>query len=126
GISWGGGGKSLGVTGFRTFTHVTFPGIRAGVLLGAFSAFAISFDEVVLAIFIGGRTANTLPRQIWGGITTSLDPVIPAVSALLIAAVFIGFTIVWLRQSRQRAPSQRAAAMQDQAREIESPALLRS
>jgi putative spermidine/putrescine transport system permease protein len=115
--------KSLGATGFRTFAHVTFPGIRAGVLLGAFSAFAISFDEVVLAIFIGGRTANTLPRQIWGGITTSLDPVIPAVSALLIAAVFIGFTIVWLRQSRPIAPGRRAAATRDEAREVESPAL---
>ena len=88
---------SLGASGFRTFLHVTYPGIRSGVLLGAFTAFAVSFDEVVLVIFIGGRTANTLPRQIWGGITTQLDPVIPAVSALLIAAVVTVFAAVGLR-----------------------------
>jgi ABC-type spermidine/putrescine transport system permease subunit II len=116
--------QSLGASGLRTFAHVTFPGIRAGVLLGAFSAFAISFDEVVLAIFIGGRTANTLPRQIWGGITTSLDPVIPAVSALLIVAVFVGFTIVWLRQVSQARLKRRATATLTQAREMQSTSLL--
>ena len=49
-------------------------------------------------IFIGGRTANTLPRQIWGGIRTSLDPVIPAFSVLLITEVFLAFAIVLTRQ----------------------------
>ena len=90
--------RSLGASGVRAFWHVTLPGIRAGVTVGALSAFAISFDEVVLAIFIGGRDANTLPRQIWGGVTTTLDPVIPAVSALLIAAVVLAFAVVGLRQ----------------------------
>ena len=90
--------RSLGATSWRTFLHVTLPGIRSGVFLGAFTAFAVSFDEVILVIFIGGRTANTLPRQIWGGIRTSLDPVIPAVSVLLITAVFLAFAMVWARQ----------------------------
>lgn len=103
---------SLGASGLRAFLHVTFPGIRSGILLGAFTAFAVSFDEVVLVIFIGGRTANTLPRQIWGGITTQLDPVIPAVSALLIAAVVAVFAAVGLRHlgalggARRPAPEQ--------------------
>ncbi len=88
---------SLGASGFRAFLHVTFPGIRSGVLLGGITAFAVSFDEVVLVIFIGGRQANTLPRQIWGGITTQLDPVIPAVSALLIVAVVAIFAAIGLR-----------------------------
>ena len=102
---------SLGAGGFRAFLHVTFPGIRSGVLLGAFTAFAVSFDEAVLVLFIGGRTANTLPRQIWGGITTQLDPVIPAVSALLIVAVIAVFAAVGVRtlaaaKSRPRAAPQ--------------------
>jgi putative spermidine/putrescine transport system permease protein len=106
---------SLGAGGFRAFLFVTFPGIRSGVLLGAFTAFAVSFDEAVLVLFIGGRTANTLPRQIWGGITTQLDPVIPAVSALLIVAVIAVFAAVGLRhlaaaKSQPRTPPQLAHA----------------
>ena len=90
--------RSLGATWWQTFWHVTLPGIASGVSLGAFIAFAVSFDEVILVLFVGGRTANTLPRQIWGGITTNLDPVIPAVSALLIGAVFFVFAMIWTRQ----------------------------
>lgn len=100
---------SLGASGFKAFLYVTFPGIRSGVLLGAFTAFAVSFDEVVLVIFIGGREANTLPRQIWGGITTQLDPVIPAVSALLIAAVVAIFGAIGLRHLHAAQAGRRAA-----------------
>jgi len=100
---------SLGASGLQTFARVTYPGIRSGVLVGAFTAFAVSFDEVVLVIFIGGREANTLPRQIWGGITTQLDPVIPVVSALLIGIVVAAFTAVGLRHLRAQAGRRGAA-----------------
>ena len=43
---------------------------------------------------IGGQPPRS-PQ--FSGITTSLDPVIPAVSALLITAVFLAFVIVWAR-----------------------------
>ena len=102
---------SLGAGGLQTFARVTYPGIRSGVLLGAFTAFAVSFDEVVLVIFIGGREANTLPRQIWGGITTQLDPVIPAVSALLIGIVVAVFAAVGLRHLRAQNAGRRGAAV---------------
>ncbi len=90
--------RSLGGSPIKTFFFVTLPGIRSGVLLGAFIAFAISFDEIILTLFLGGRTANTLPRQIWSGLTTSLDPIIAAVSAMLVTIVFLIFALVWVRQ----------------------------
>lgn len=113
--------RSLGASGLRAFWNVTLPGIRSGVGVGALSAFAISFDEVVLVIFIGGRDATTLPRQIWGGVTTTLDPVIPAVSGLLIGAIVLIFIVVGVRQWLQLRPRTAAAGQIPVVREFSLP-----
>jgi putative spermidine/putrescine transport system permease protein len=76
--------QNLGAGPWRTFWLVTFPLIRPGVIAGALLAFLASFDEVVIAIFIGGVYANTLPRMMWESIITTVDPTIAAVSTLLV------------------------------------------
>jgi putative spermidine/putrescine transport system permease protein len=52
----------LGADTWQTFRHVTFPGIRSALLAGALLAFALSFDEVIVTIFLAGGV-QTLP--IW-------------------------------------------------------------
>ncbi len=47
---------------FQTFRYVTFPAIRTALLAGALLAFALSFDEVIVTIFVAGGV-KTLP--IW-------------------------------------------------------------
>lgn len=91
--------RSLGAGPLQSFLFVTFPSIASGIFVGALTAFAISFDEVVMALIIGGRSSNTLPRQIWSGLVTQVDPVVPAVSALLIGAVLSALALVWTRQA---------------------------
>lgn len=76
--------QNLGAGPWRTFWLITLPLIRAGVTAGALLAFLASFDEVVIAIFIGGVYANTLPRMMWESIITTVDPTIAAVSTLLV------------------------------------------
>lgn len=76
--------QSLGAGPLLTFRKVTFPLIRPGIVSGALFAFITSFDEVVIAIFISGSSAITLPRQMWDGIRTEINPTIAAVSSLLI------------------------------------------
>jgi len=75
---------SLGANRLRTFFKVTFPLIRTGVLSGALFAFLTSFDEVIIAIFISGTTANTLPKKMWDSITKEADPTLTAIATMLI------------------------------------------
>jgi len=52
----------LGADSFQTFRFVTFPAMRSAMLAGALLAFALSFDEVIVTIFVAGGV-KTLP--IW-------------------------------------------------------------
>lgn len=54
---------SLGASPWGAFRQVTLPLIRPGVLAGALFAFITSFDELIVALFISGTTAVTLPRR---------------------------------------------------------------
>jgi putative spermidine/putrescine transport system permease protein len=75
----------LGARPARAFFAVTLPLIRPGLVVAALFGFLISFDEVVIAIFVTSAETMTLPRRIWDGIRFELNPTIAAVSTLLIA-----------------------------------------
>jgi putative spermidine/putrescine transport system permease protein len=75
---------NLGANRLKTFRKVTFPLVRTGILSGALFAFLTSFDEVIIAIFISGTTAYTLPKRMWENITMETDPTITAIATMLI------------------------------------------
>lgn len=77
-------GYSLGGTPAQVFFRITLPNIAPGVLTGAIFAFATSFDEVIVAIFVAGADQRTLPIQMIDGIRDSIDPSILAVSTMLV------------------------------------------
>jgi putative spermidine/putrescine transport system permease protein len=90
--------SGLGATPWMAFRRVTLPLISPAVATGAIFAFATSFDEVVVILFIGGPSQRTVPRQMWSGIRDSIDPSILAVATLLIVfAIALFGTISWLR-----------------------------
>ncbi len=98
--------RTLGAGPLQTFFQVTLPIIHPGVISGALFAFITSFDEVVIAIFISGTSAITLPKQMWDGIRTELDPTIAAVSALLITMsilLLLALALLARRMARLRA-----------------------
>ena len=93
---------SLGASPLSTFFRVTLPIIAPGVISGALFAFATSFDEVVVTLFIAGPTQVTLPRQMFTGIRENINPTIAAVATLLIiftTALMLG--LEWLRGRRR-------------------------
>ncbi|MGD9741892.1 MAG: ABC transporter permease [Dongiaceae bacterium] len=73
-----------GASRAQALLHVTLPSIRPGIIAGALFAFLISWDEVVLAIFMATPSLQTLPVKIWVTLRTDLSPVIAAASSLLI------------------------------------------
>lgn len=84
---------SAGAGPLRTFLWVTLPVLRPGLLIAALFAFLHSFNEAVVAIFIAGRDASTLPKKMFESIRLESDPVIAVVSTLLTAAVLGGVLI---------------------------------
>ena len=70
---------NLGAGPLRTFRYVTLPLILPGVLAGALFAFLVSWDEVVVAIFLSSPYLKTLPVLMWGQIKESVDPTVAAV-----------------------------------------------
>ena len=75
---------NLGANRLKTFWKITFPLVRPGVLSSALFAFLTSFDEVIIAIFISGTNANTLPKKMWDSMTMETDLTITAIATMLI------------------------------------------
>ena len=94
---------SLGATPSGTFFQITLPLIRPGVLAGALFAFVTSFDELVVALFISGSGAVTLPRRMWDDVLYQIEPTIAAVSTLTI--VLTGVLMGCAHLLRKRAPT---------------------
>jgi putative spermidine/putrescine transport system permease protein len=96
---------NLGATPWGTFWQVTFPIVRPGILSGALFAFISSFDELVVALFVSGSTAVTLPRKMWDSIRFEIDPTIAAVSTILVVltgALFLTAELLRRRSERLR------------------------
>jgi putative spermidine/putrescine transport system permease protein len=91
---------SSGAGPLRTFLHVTLPVLRPGMLVGALFAFLSSFNEAVVALFIAGRGATTLPKKMYESIRLESDPVIAVVSTLLVTAVALGVLVSVLTRGR--------------------------
>jgi putative spermidine/putrescine transport system permease protein len=75
---------SLGATPSGSFFQITLPLIRPGLLAGALFAFVTSFDELIVALFVSGSGAVTLPRRMWDDVLYQIEPTIAAVSTLTI------------------------------------------
>ena len=91
---------SLGATPFGAFRQVTLPLILPGILVGALFAFITSFDELVVALFLSGANAVTLPRRMWEDLRYALDPTIAAVSTLTIVVTVL--PLLWVHWARRR------------------------
>ena len=89
---------SLGANAWQSFRYVQLPLIAPGIATGSLFAFAASFDEVVIVLFMGGIDQRTIPREMWSGIREEINPSILAVATLLvILAVAILFAVEWLK-----------------------------
>ena len=94
--------RSLGATATRAFLLVVLPTIMPGVVAGAIFAFLTSFDEVVVALFLSGVRAVTLPVQMWSGIRFEINPTVAAVSVVLVIVSSLLFAV--MSRLRKEAP----------------------
>jgi putative spermidine/putrescine transport system permease protein len=64
---------------------VIWPAILPGVAAGAVLGFAVSFDEVVIALFLQGPQTVTLPVRMFTAIQFELTPKVAASASLFLA-----------------------------------------
>ena len=98
----------LGCPPLRTFLTVTLPLIWPAVASGWMLAFALSLDDLVIASFVTGPGATTLPIRIYSEVRLGVKPEINAVCTILIAIVAAGLVTASLLG--KRAQSRRDAA----------------
>jgi putative spermidine/putrescine transport system permease protein len=87
--------------------RVILPSIKPGVFAGALFAFILSWDEIVVTLFISKFSVYTLPRRMWNGIRENTDPTVAAAAVVLIAITLIAF-VVFAIMSRRTAKNTEA------------------
>jgi len=90
---------TLGANWWQTFWHVTFPMVRLGIAVGAILAFAFSFDELILALFLASPESRTLPRLLWQDLRQYVTPIIAAATTLVLCVSFLLLGLAgWLQR----------------------------
>ncbi len=77
--------RSLGASRLQAFWRVTVPGLLAGLAGGWILAFISSFDELTVSVFVSSPQVTPLPLRLFSHIAETTDPLVAAVSAVIMA-----------------------------------------
>jgi len=80
---------NLGASRLRAWRDVVLPAVIRSFVSGALLAFIISFDELIVPLFLARPTDELLPVRIYDMIAYDIDPSIAAVSAILIVVTCV-------------------------------------
>jgi len=97
--------RDLGAGPFRLFWDITLPMILPAVLSGMLLAFAMSFDDVIISLFVTGPKVNTLPVKIYTKLKTGVTPEINALATVMltvIVAVLLLVNVISGRSARRK------------------------
>ncbi|NHN84841.1 ABC transporter permease subunit [Acetobacter musti] len=94
---------TLGARGSQILTRILLPIIRPVLVAGAVAAFLTSFDELTMALFLGGGLKTTLPKQMWDAVLLEVSPLLVAVSVVVMTVVTLLFLVMERALTRRRA-----------------------
>jgi spermidine/putrescine transport system permease protein len=75
--------RIMGASDLRAFYDITLPLVLPAVISGMLISFAMSFDDVIISVFVAGVHTNTLPMKIYSQIKTGVTPKINAMCTLI-------------------------------------------
>lgn len=90
----------LGATPMVTFFTVTLPLLMPAFLVGGLLAFTLSFDDVIVSLFVGTANSTTLPVYILASVRQGLKGDIAAVSAVMFCLTILAFTCAGIYLAR--------------------------
>lgn len=94
----------LGGRPLRVFFDITVPAIWPGMMAGWLLAFTLSLDDVVIASFVSGPGATTLPMLIFSKVRLGVTPDINALATVIIVLVSAGVVAAALINRRRSLP----------------------
>ena len=89
----------LGADRVYTFLHVTLPAIMPGVMSGAFMAFSLVLDELIVTSFLANAETTTLPMKVYSMIKKGISPEINALTTIIFGLCMIAllaYLIHWM------------------------------
>jgi putrescine transport system permease protein len=95
----------LGARPVKVFLVITLPIIAPALVAGWLLAFTLSLDDLVIASFVSGPGASTLPMVVFSKVRLGVSPEINALATIIVAIVTLGVIlagVVMRRQERQR------------------------
>ncbi|WP_413722371.1 putrescine ABC transporter permease PotI [Sodalis sp. RH24] len=103
----------LGATPIKVFFIITLPMIAPAIVSGWLLAFTLSLDDLVIASFVAGPGATTLPMLVFSSVRMGVNPEINALATIILGVVgVIGLIAWWLmsRAEKQRLRDRQRAA----------------
>jgi spermidine/putrescine transport system permease protein len=94
--------RIMGAADMRAFYDITLPLVLPAVVSGMLICFAMSFDDVIISVFVSGVHTNTLPMKIYSQIKTGVTPKTNAMCTLIfILTVILCFASAALAKKRK-------------------------
>jgi putrescine transport system permease protein len=84
-------------------TRITLPGISPALVSGWLLAFTLSLDDLVIASFVTGPSATTLPMAVFSSVRLGVSPEVNALATLFLCVVFLLVAFAgWLMARAER------------------------
>jgi spermidine/putrescine transport system permease protein len=81
--------RDLGASELQAFCDIILPLMLPAVISGILLSFAMSFDDVIISVFVAGPNANTLPIKIYSQIKSGVSPKTNALCTLLFCVTIL-------------------------------------
>ena len=91
----------LGARQPRVFFDVTLPMLAPALVAGWLLSFTLSLDDLVIASFVSGPGASTLPMVVFSKVRMGVTPEINALGTIVIAIVALGVVVGMWRLRRR-------------------------
>ena len=89
--------RNLGAGPVRAFIDITLPLLRPAIISSMLLSFAMSFDDLIISIFVTGPHTNTLPIRIYSQLKTGVSPKTNALCSLLfIVSALLGILSLYM------------------------------
>lgn len=98
--------QDLGARPVRVFFDITLPVIAPALVSAWLLAFTLSLDDLVIASFVSGPGASTLPMVIFSKVRLGVSPDVNALATIIIGLVSLGVIVAALQMNRSKRHSE--------------------
>jgi putrescine transport system permease protein len=91
----------LGARPWAVLARITLPGISPALVSGWLLAFTLSLDDLVVASFVTGPSATTLPMAVFSSVRLGVSPEVNALATLFLTVVFVLVALAFWLMARQ-------------------------